>query len=40
MALAHSGHGFGTESHWHATDGWGLLVGGALVLALWWGRKP
>jgi hypothetical protein len=40
MALAHPGHGAGTASHWHATDGWGLLVGGALALALWWGRKP
>ena len=40
MVLAHEGHGIGTESHWHATDSWGLLVGVALVLAVWWGRKP
>jgi hypothetical protein len=40
MTLAHPGHGAGAESHWHATDGWGLLMGAALVVALWWGRKP
>ena len=40
LALAHGGHGAGTESHWHATDSWGLLMGAALVVALWWGRKP
>ncbi len=40
LSLAHGGHGAGTDSHWHATDSWGLLVGVALVAALWWARKP
>lgn len=40
-ALAHDGHGMEASSHWHATDGWGWVVGLALVAAMWWGgRKP
>jgi hypothetical protein len=40
LSLAHSGHGAGSGSHWHATDSVGLLVAVALVAVLWWGRKP
>ena len=37
-ALAHEGHGL-EAVHWHATDGWGFVVGGALIaLALWLSR--
>lgn len=40
LSLAHDGHGAGSGSHWHATDSWGLVVGVAVVAALWWARKP
>ena len=40
LARAHEGHGL-AGSHWHATDAWGFVAAGALVvLALWWrGRR-
>lgn len=39
-ALAHSGHGAPTQTHWHATDTFGLLVvGGLAAFALWLSRK-
>ena len=39
-AGAHSGHGLGDGSHWHASDAWGLVLGLALaVVALWLLRR-
>ena len=35
-ALAHDGHGL-PGAHWHATDAWGYLALGALIVAaVWW----
>ena len=34
-AFAHEGHAM-TGAHWHATDVWGLVaLGGMMVLAIW-----
>ncbi|MEI2679287.1 MAG: hypothetical protein V9G29_16375 [Burkholderiaceae bacterium] len=39
-AFAHEGHGLGSGSHWHASDAWGYIaLGAVLVFALWAGRK-
>ena len=39
-AWAHSGHGLGDGTHWHATDAWGLALVLALgAAALWLGRR-
>ena len=35
-ALAHEGHGMPGESHWHATDAWGLVLVVALAAGAWW----
>lgn len=38
LALAHEGHGL-HGPHWHATDAWGFIAVGALVmLAVWLSR--
>jgi hypothetical protein len=38
LALAHEGHGL-HGPHWHATDAWGFVAVGALVmLAVWLSR--
>ena len=38
--FAHSGHGLGGGTHWHATDVWGFVVVGTLsALAVWIARK-
>lgn len=37
-AAAHDGHGL-AGSHWHATDAWGLIaLGGVILLAVWLSR--
>lgn len=39
IAAAHPGHGIEADSHWHASDAWGfLLVGALVVLAIWFSR--
>ncbi len=39
-ALAHEGHGLPGLSHWHASDGFGLVLAVAAVAGLWWlGRR-
>ena len=39
-AWAHSGHGLGDGTHWHATDAWGLALALAVgAAALWLGRR-
>ena len=39
-AWAHSGHGLGDGTHWHATDAWGWALGLAVVAAtLWLSRR-
>ena len=39
-AMAHSGHGLGAGSHWHASDGWGFALVLALAATAWWlGRR-
>ncbi len=35
-ALAHEGHGIAGDSHWHATDTAGLLLGLLAVAVLAW----
>ncbi|HVE53944.1 MAG TPA: hypothetical protein VNB23_11235 [Ramlibacter sp.] len=36
---AHPGHGMAAETHWHASDTWGFVALGALVLlAIWLSR--
>jgi hypothetical protein len=36
---AHPGHGIATDTHWHASDVWGFVALGALVLlAIWLSR--
>ena len=37
-ALAHQGHGL-LGSHWHASDAWGFLVGGAVLAPVLWTRR-
>jgi hypothetical protein len=40
VASAHDGHGAAGATHWHATDVLGfVLVGGAVVWAVWRGRR-
>ena len=40
LAAAHEGHGMPGNSHWHASDTWGLaLVGLGVAAALWWSRR-
>jgi len=39
-AWAHSGHGLGDGTHWHATDAWGWALGLAVAaFALWLARR-
>ena len=36
---AHPGHGIAADTHWHASDAWGFIALGALVLlAVWLSR--
>ncbi|MBE7366889.1 hypothetical protein [Ramlibacter pallidus] len=38
-AQAHPGHGIAADTHWHASDAWGFVLVGALVLlAIWLSR--
>jgi hypothetical protein len=37
--FAHDGHAM-TGTHWHATDAWGFVtLGGLIVLAVWFSNK-
>ena len=39
-AWAHSGHGLGDGTHWHATDAWGWALGLAVAaFAVWLSRR-
>ena len=40
LAQAHDGHGAPGDSHWHATDTWGLLVTlTGIAAVMWLGRR-
>jgi hypothetical protein len=39
-AVAHDGHGLGTNAHWHATDVLGFVIAAAvLAVAVYFGKK-